>query len=362
MLAPDENEKQKIVGQLLGATIDLQDANTLFKAYFKHYKCAICSGGAKDTTIEIETPAIQHHADVLSCAKSLCKNYTSSRDELTSSWFLDRTTTTAEREHISRAIVSVTFMIDCNEKDYYPRGLHGEGPRAKWEGSQSFVGFLDTSFPYQEDDTAGVTSSQKTSLKAWKLVKRYGIKIRGTDNLLEHLLYNPRERSVSIFHQVAYLRSHLRRSRDASLDSDFAQSLDLETLPPQLILETLLSLHSILFPIANSGNKRSVSLLKRCIKTQELDKELLWVEYVRPIPADFTFRYWGRRLEKLQEVTKRPPPRNRLVSWFERHTSERNALTVAIIGLFSAAFFGFLAVVVGVLQLVVAWLAWKYPR
>ncbi|KAI1379961.1 hypothetical protein F4677DRAFT_408127 [Hypoxylon crocopeplum] len=361
MILPTENEKTEIGELLLGATLDPHET-MLFNAYFKHYASIICPGDTKDTAIEIETSALQRHADVLECAKSLYKRHASSRDEITSNWFPGRMSTMAEREHISRAIVSVAFMVDCNEKDYYPEVLHGEGQWARWKGNQSFADFLEHSFPYQRETDAGVTLGEKTSLKAWKLVKRYGIKIRGTDNLLEHLSYNPRERTLTIFHHVAYLRCHLRRSKDKSLDSGFTQSLSLKTLPPQLLFETLLSLHSILFPIANSGNKRSVSLLKKCIQAQDLDKELLWVEYVRPIPSDFTFRYWGKRLEKLQEITKRPPPRNSLVSWFERHASERNALTVAIIGLFLAALFGFLGVVVGVCQLAVAWLAWKYPQ
>ncbi|XXH05957.1 hypothetical protein Hte_012400 [Hypoxylon texense] len=122
------------------------------------------------------------------------------------------------------------------------------------------------------------------------------------------------------------------------------------TLPLRLLFETLLSLHSILFPIVDSRSKRSISLLEKCIRTQRLDKELLWFEYVRPVPSNFTFEYWGGRLEKLQELTKGPPPRNFLVSLFERHTSERNALTVAIIGL------------LGVFQLAITWFAWKDGR
>lgn len=82
---------------------------------------------------------------------------------------------------------------------------------------------------------------------------------------------------------------------------------------------------------------------------------------MRPLTPHMTFVYWGDRLANLYEVVKRPPPANSIVSWFERHTSERNALTIAMVGLFLAVLFGFLSVILGLLQLVVAWLAWKYP-
>jgi len=82
---------------------------------------------------------------------------------------------------------------------------------------------------------------------------------------------------------------------------------------------------------------------------------------MRVIPPDFKFVFWGERLRTLEEITANPPPRNKVVSWMERHTSERNALTVAIFGLSLAVLFGFLGLLVGVAQLVVSILAWKYP-
>jgi hypothetical protein len=133
-------------------------------------------------------------------------------------------------------------------------------------------------------------------------------------------------------------------------------------LPPKLLFETLLTIHHILFPIANIADRRSHSLLNKLIRHQGFDAEGSWIEYVRPYPHDMEYEYWQDRLEKLYGVVKRPPPANAIVAWFERHTSERNALTVAIVGLFLAVLLGFIGVIIGVLQLTVAWLAWKYPK
>ena len=67
---------------------------------------------------------------------------------------------------------------------------------------------------------------------------------------------------------------------------------------------------------------------------------------MRATPADMTFDYWGDRLATLLDVVKRPPPANAIVAWFERHTSERNALTVAILGLFLSVLIGLLSFVI----------------
>lgn len=133
-------------------------------------------------------------------------------------------------------------------------------------------------------------------------------------------------------------------------------------LPPRLLFETLVSFHSIFFPIAGISSKRSTRLLEKLIRTRGFDPEGMWLEFVRPINSDFTFMYWGDRIARLHDLVKQPPPRNRLVSWIERHTSERNALTVAIVGLFLAALFGLLSLLVGIVQTVIAYLAWKHPQ
>lgn len=73
------------------------------------------------------------------------------------------------------------------------------------------------------------------------------------------------------------------------------------------------------------------------------------------------FDYWGNRLSILHNVVQRPPPANAMAAWFERHTSERNALTVAIFGLFLSVLFGLLSFIVGLLQLILGWVAYKYP-
>lgn len=96
------------------------------------------------------------------------------------------------------------------------------------------------------------------------------------------------------------------------------------------------------------------------IRKYDFDLEGRWIEFVRPTPPDVTFDYWGDRLLTLYDLVKQPPLKNTIVRWFGRHTSERNALTAAILGLLSAIF-GLLSFIVGRLQLVLAVVAYKIP-
>ncbi|UNI16373.1 hypothetical protein JDV02_002809 [Purpureocillium takamizusanense] len=201
----------------------------------------------------------------------------------------------------------------------------------------------------------------KKFLKAWKLRKRYKIKLRHTNNLLEHLSYDPLTRVLRVYHQVSFLRTQLEKTRNEPLELSFEDSLKRGALPPKLVVETLLTFHDILFPIATFGDRRSRTMLRKLIRRHGLDPQANLVQYIRPIPENITLEYWGDRLATLYNIVKDPPPTNVFMGWLERHTSERNAMTVAIIGLLLAAIFGFLSFLVGLLQLVLAWVVWKNP-
>jgi hypothetical protein len=97
------------------------------------------------------------------------------------------------------------------------------------------------------------------------------------------------------------------------------------------------------------------------IQRKGFDPEGRWIEFIRPTPSDMGFDYLGDRLSALHDVVKNPPPENTVIGWLERHTTERNALTVAIVGLFLSVLFGLLSFIVGLLQLLLAWEVYKNP-
>ncbi|RDW72594.1 uncharacterized protein DSM5745_07766 [Aspergillus mulundensis] len=255
------------------------------------------------------------------------------------------------------------FMLDCSLKDKYSKNFEvGNYSPARWEANEPFVSYVERSIPIRPGQFDA--NRHKKVLRAWKLKKRYQLQFRPTDNIMEHLLYDPLTRTVHVFHHTGYLKAHLRRSKDQPIDQQASESLKLGTLPPQLLLETLHTIHFLLFPLSNDPRGRSSRFLASLIRKQNFDPDAQWDEgYIRDdVPPNFSYRYWNARLEQLYNIVKNPPPRNRLISWVERHTSERNALTVAILGLFLSALFGFLACVIGVAQLIVSIFAWKQPR
>lgn len=295
----------------------------------------------------------------------------------------------AEGERATRTTVMLAYAIDPSSRDDYSRGFKVENEDTfpvKWQQSQTFVQFVQSAFP-TTTQTPWPPSRTKSGPRAWKLKQRYGISIIPTNDLVQHLMYNPTHRTLSIFHQVEYLKSHARQSAQSSLSESVEQSLKKQvnpasnqpptrntnppthlpnrgTLPPQLILETLYSIYNILLPVAT--NKKSVKFVKRLIRDSDtkasFDHNLLVHEIpVSEIPEDFQFIYWAKRLRNLESILVNPPPANPVISWIERHTTERNALTAALVGLFLSVLFGLLGALIGLAQLVMSYYAWKYP-
>lgn len=133
------------------------------------------------------------------------------------------------------------------------------------------------------------------------------------------------------------------------------------------MLETLVTIYYILFP--SSDDEWSARLAKSLIEKWKFDPDFTHDDLRRILTTDkslltidgFECTYWATRLRDLEKIAEKPPASNRFISWVDRHTSDRNALTIAILGLFLAALFGLIGCLLGVAQLVVAILAWKYP-
>ncbi|KAJ4296428.1 hypothetical protein N0V90_006473 [Kalmusia sp. IMI 367209] len=126
--------------------------------------------------------------------------------------------------------VQAMFMTDSvatqgHASDFRLGGLR---PRC-WAANDSFVQFLESSFPRAIDSpkTCSVIEDQD-SLKSWKLAKKLKITFKGTNNLADHLLYDSRYNTLYLFHHVAWLNAHLGGLAyeipfDSSMDTAVAQ-------------------------------------------------------------------------------------------------------------------------------------------
>lgn len=130
-------------------------------------------------------------------------------------------------------------------------------------------------------------------------------------------------------------------------------------LPRQLILETLMTIHIVLFP---AGNEQADEILQSLVtKHQDTGNVDPQCDY-RPDEVDeldkigdFEYHYFGKRLLKLQELVRHPPPKSALMKWMKTKTNDVDALWIAILGLFLGVFFGALGVILGIIQTVIGY-------
>lgn len=234
MLPPNEVETQELAAELLGDASYDPSLSPIFKAYFQHYNEALCPSAFGDAAAEIESPVLKNHSDVLSCVRALRAKPTLTLDEFMNMAFTKCDSTLAEKQYATRAVISAAFIINCASKDYYCEGFQSDNAmRVKWEGNQPFAEFAEQAFASDLAQTPEKVAknrefiAHRDSLKAWKLVKRNKIKIRPTNNLIEHLRYDSKDRVLKVFHQTTFLQTQLRRWKDVPFDLGFEESLKL---------------------------------------------------------------------------------------------------------------------------------------
>ncbi|KAH7119253.1 hypothetical protein EDB81DRAFT_914798, partial [Dactylonectria macrodidyma] len=116
-------------------------------------------------------------------------------------------------EIVINLAVQSMIMVDCAAKHWHATDfiLGGYRPMS-WLLTETFLNFVDRSFPVGLDSTTQRVQAaveDKSSMKAWKLQKRLGVRFRGTNNLAEHLLFDPRSNCLYLFHHAEFLKAHL---------------------------------------------------------------------------------------------------------------------------------------------------------
>ncbi|OCK75288.1 hypothetical protein K432DRAFT_409162 [Lepidopterella palustris CBS 459.81] len=251
--------------------------------------------------------------------------------------------TTSKINNAINIAVQAIIMVDCAARDRHSTTYEVDNYRPiSWELSESFLDF--------------------NALKAWKLKKRLAVTFRITDDLAEHLLYDSHHNVLYLFHQTAFLKAHLERSRThLSMDCGLEDSLKFGILPPQLLVETLHSLQAVLFPIMDD---KSADILTALIRKIGFDSDCNqydgYMRFKEP-PEDFIYQYWGERLARLEELIMRRDPRNKMERWFRWHTTDMNFLVVALLALAISIVVGLITITVTCVQTWIAWQAWKHP-
>lgn len=232
MLVPNATEQQDIVVAIFGEAAR-QLANTdRLQAFLRHYCSLVCPVTEGDAAITVDTPVLGTHADVVRCIRILTQDPKLSFDGFITKAVGSHQVSLKEKGYIARVTVEAVFAVDCLLRDHYSDGYKIDklgGRRAKWEGGISLEQFMKDAFAQAPQLGSSGTNlfKNKKALKAWKLRKRYGIKLRPTNNLLEHLSFNQSTMVLKVFHQVAFLRAHLEKTKNQPLDLSFEESLKL---------------------------------------------------------------------------------------------------------------------------------------
>jgi hypothetical protein len=224
MHPPTEAERQLIAKNLL----DVTRVATLSR-YFKFYTSVTCPSTSEALSIQVDNPAFKTHADILDCVKTLSLDPKLTREEFMSVSLPDEGVSTRDKYDATRTVVRIGFMLDCSLKDKYSKGFEVGGyVPAKWELAEPFDSFVQRAVLRSSNDILNPSFKEyKKYLKAWKLKRRHKLKFRPTDNIMEHLLYDPETRVVKIFHHTSYLKAMLARSIDQPIDLDAHSSLEL---------------------------------------------------------------------------------------------------------------------------------------
>jgi len=224
MRAATTNEKRLFTRDLFS----VEEKFPSFGTYFKIYD-ALTS--PQYSTVQIYPSALTSHDDIRRLALELRVNPQSTREEFKNKIFNPPSTdleTIIEQERGINVAVQLMLMIDCSDKDRHYEGYEVGGFRpVSWDSSERFADFVRKVFPARIHDQNKVQTAlkEKNALKCWKLRKRAHIKFLPTDNLAEHLLYDPRDNTVRLFRQTAFLKAHLRLSANQPIELGITESL-----------------------------------------------------------------------------------------------------------------------------------------
>jgi hypothetical protein len=103
-----------------------------------------------------------------------------------------------------------------------------------WLNTENFVAFMNKTYHKAAGaEVKRLTLADQNAIRGWKLVKKLGIELKGTNNLADHLLYNRQRNTLYFFHHVGFVIAHLRgRAYEISLESDMKTCLEMSVVAP----------------------------------------------------------------------------------------------------------------------------------
>lgn len=201
--------------------------------FFEHYKDLTASYEAN--VRPDERPALSKHEDLFKIIEVLKSEPDLARDQLTDKLFADGTRQSPPADRLDSAInlaVRVMVMVNCSAQRQSSGLLeHGANP-ILWRNDATFSQFISGLFPLTDhpglnDDDPESSIGMKTALTAKKLKKRARITFQPTNDLRSHLKLDRKSGVVEIYHHTAFLKEHLRLTKDLTQNISISDSLKL---------------------------------------------------------------------------------------------------------------------------------------
>lgn len=229
MQPPSVSEYNDIAGAIFGTSQRLVSTAEL-ATYFSFYRSLICPTSEDDSFISIESPILKSHSDVIRYINIIQNNPATTLLDIKEQVAGNSTISDNAKGYTVGVIVQLLYAIEPAITSQSSTAATGSsGAVSGWKASASLLDFIQNSLVQQLGFGPGravdLGEFRIRRLKAWKLRKRNRIRIRPTNNILEHLHYNPATRHLNIFHQIGYLKGQLEKTKHEPLDLTLEESL-----------------------------------------------------------------------------------------------------------------------------------------
>ncbi|KAF1846955.1 uncharacterized protein K460DRAFT_50835 [Cucurbitaria berberidis CBS 394.84] len=284
--------------------------------YLQFYKDVACGSRPADT-FEVRQ-ALRDHNELLTIIRLIKSRPSSARRTLMQEHFAayDERPSLAEQNRAFDVAIRLLTMVECSTGGHQRLDISPLSPSIVWKGDDSAIGFAESAVRLGAPLTYDEIVVLLPDLTAQNL-ESHGMVLVQTNNIREHLLYNPRARIVHVYHYAGFLKECLWPKQHEN-------PVDAAIFPRQLAFETLYSLQSVLFPWHDQ-------LSRAIVEREGFDRTCLEVDNVH---YSVQFEHWGARMRVLARVLETGRPTNALWAWLKRRS--RMKLVMLLIAAFAA--------------------------
>ena len=138
----------------------------------------------------------------------------------------------ADRERAINLAVKIMTTVNCSAQRQSSGLLEHSTSPITWRDDITFSDFIFSIFPTTDhpsfnDEDMKFQEGIKTALVAKRLKKRLGLRFQPTDDLRRHLQLDRKNNVIDIYHNTAFLKEHLRLTKDKPPNMSMSETLKL---------------------------------------------------------------------------------------------------------------------------------------